>query len=308
MNRTVTVAAAILAVAILPSGAMATTCSCAGVPILGAMQSASPDNNQWFLASTYEYHDLSELVSGSSTVRDGTGRDRTSQAMIVEASRGLSEKWSFSALLSAVEHERDVGGTKDSASGLGDAIVMFKYAPKRISLYSKNTLSFGIGARVPVGEDGAKSQGITLAEDLQPSTGAYGGIAWAYAARAFNESTSLRVYGLLTYTYNGENDRDYQFGHATTASLGVSYQTQTPWGYNFEMLYRHAERDQRNSVDIPNTGGNWLDVIPAVQYHINESLALKASIKIPLTRNLNDELQFTTKYAVRLSLSYVFGQ
>jgi hypothetical protein len=285
----------------------ATTCSCAGVPILGAMQSASPSDNQWFLASTYEFHDLSDLVSGSSSVPDQTGRERTSQALILEVSKGLSEKWSFSALLSAVEHERDIGGVNDSVAGLGDAIVMFKYSPKTISLYSKNSLSFGIGGRLPVGEDDASRQGVTLAEDLQPSTGAYGGIAWAYAAHAFNESTSARIYGMLTYTYNGEHDRDYQFGNATTASLGGSYQTDSPWGFNLEFLFRHADRDQRASTDIPNTGGRWLDIIPAVQYHINESLALRASAKIPLTRNLNDQLQFTTKYAFRISLSYVFG-
>ncbi len=292
---------------LLPHQAVATTCSCAGVPILGAMQSASPNNNQWFLASTYEFHDLSDLVSGSSSVPDQTGRGRTSQALILEASKGLSEKWSFSALLSAVEHERDIGGVNDTVAGLGDAIVMFKYSPKKISLYSKNALSFGFGARLPIGVDDASSQGVTLAEDLQPSTGAYGGIAWAHAAHAFNEATSARIYSLLTYTYNGDNDRDYRFGHATTASIGMSYQTQTPWGFNVELLYRHSERDQRSSVDIPNTGGEWLDVLPAVQYHLNEALALHASVKIPLTRDLNDELQFTTKYALRLSLPWIFG-
>ena len=298
---------ATLLLALVPLPAGATTCSCAGVPILGAMQSASPTGGQWFLASTYEFHDVSDLVSGSSSIPDETGRDRTSQALILEASKGLSEKWSFSALLSTVEHERDIGGVNDSVAGLGDAIVMFKYSPKTISLYSKNTLSFGIGGRLPVGEDDASKQGVTLAEDLQPSTGAYGGIAWAYAARALNESTGARIYSLLTYTYNGDNDRDYQFGHTATASIGGSYQTNTPWGFNLEFLYRHSDRDQRASADIPNTGGRWLDIIPAVQYHINESLALRVSGKIPLTRNLNDQLQFTTKYAFRISLSYVFG-
>jgi len=36
-------------------------------------------------------------------------------------------------------------------------------------------------------------------------------------------------------------------------------------------------------------------------------LAVKAAAKIPVARDLNDQLQFTTKYAFRLSLSYVFG-
>jgi len=300
--------AGVFAILILrPEIALGQTCSCAGVPILGAMESASPRDSQWFLAGTYEFHDISELVSGSSTVHDGTGRDRTAQAMILEASRGLSEKWSFSVLLSAVEHERDVGGQRDTVSGLGDAVVMVKYSPKTISLYDKSTLSFGLGARLPVGEDDATSQGVVLAEDLQPSTGAYGGIAWIYAARALNDSKGARIYASATHTYNGENDRDYEFGQSTTASIGGSYQTQTPWGFNLELLYRHADRDQRASVDIPNTGGAWVDIIPAVQYHVNESLALRASAKIPVSRDLNDQLQFTSKYAFRLSLSYVFG-
>jgi hypothetical protein len=302
----VPVVAGVLAV-VTPVSSFATTCSCAGVPILSAMQTATPGDKKWIVASTYEFHDLSDLVSGSTSVVDQTGRDRTSQALILEASRGLTDKWSVSTLLSAVEHDRDVGGVRDSVSGLGDAVLMFKYSPKAISLYSKNSLSFGIGSRLPIGENDASRQGFTLAEDLQPSTGAFGAIGWVYGARALNDSTSLRTYGSLTYTYNGDNDRDYQFGHTTTASIGGSYQTESPWGFNLEVLFSHSERDLRASVDIPNTGGKWLDFIPAVQYHLNESLAIRASAKIPLSRDLNDELQFTTKYAVRVSLSYVFG-
>ena len=285
----------------------AQTCSCASVPILGTMQSASPKNKQWFIASTYTFSDISELVSGSSTIPDQTGRDRTSQALIFEVSRGLTAKWSFSAMLSVVEHKRDVGGSTDRGSGLGDGVVMLKYSPTTISVYSKNTLSFGLGGRLPIGADDVKNGGLTLSEDLQPSTGAYGGIVWAYYARALNESAGAQVYFSTSYTYNGENDRDYQFGHSTTAAIGGSYQTQTPWGFSLELFYRNAQRDKRNSVDIPNTGGQWLDVVPAAQYHVTESLALKASVKIPVTRDLNDSLQFTTKYAVSLSLMYLFG-
>jgi len=271
------------------------------------MQLASPNDGQWFIGSTYEFHDVSELVAGSSTVPDLTGRDRTSQALIFEASRGINEKWSASVLFSAVDHGREVGGNRDDASGLGDAVAMVKYSPKSISLYSDTALTFGIGARIPVGEDNATRLGVPLAEDMQPSTGAYGGMIWAYWAKALNESKGARIYASASHAENGDNDRNYEFGNETTLTLGGSYQTQTPWGFNLELSYRDADRDQRDSVDIPNTGGKWLDVVPAVQYHVTENLAIKAAAKIPVSRNLNDELQFTTKYAYRLSLSYVFG-
>lgn len=285
----------------------AQTCSCAAVPILGSMQLASPKSQQWFLGTTYDFHDVSELVAGSSTVPDRTGRDRTSQALIVELSRGLTEKWSVSAMLSAVDHDREVSGNQASASGLGDAIVMVKYSPKSISLYSDTALSFGLGARFPVGVDDATRLGVDLAEDMQPSTGAYGGMVWAYWAKALNDSKGARIYVGASHAQNGDNDRKYELGQDTTVTLGGNYQTQTPWGFNLELLYRKADRDRRDSVEIPNTGGEWLDIIPAVQYHVTESLALKAAAKIPVSRDLNDELQFTTKYAFRLSLSYVFG-
>ncbi len=296
-----------LAMSFVPLQSTAQTCSCAAVPILGSMQLASPLNEQWFLGATYEFHDVSELVAGSSSIPDQTGRDRTSQAFIVELSRGLSEKWSFSALLSAVRHDREVSNISASASGLGDAIAMIKYSPRSISLYSDTALSFGLGSRIPVGVDDATILGVPLAEDMQPSTGAFGGILWAYWAKALNDSKGARIYASANHTQNGENDRDYSFGQETNVVFGGAYQTQTPWGFNLELLYRNAARDQRDSVDIPNTGGEWLDVIPAVQYHISERLAIRAAAKIPLKRDLNDVLQFTTKYAFRLSLSYVFG-
>ena len=297
--------AALLSLSATP--AAATTCSCANVPLLGTMQLATPGDGNWFLATTYEFHDASELVAGSSTVPDATGRDRTSQAFVTEVSRGLGGKFSFSAMLAAVNHQRTVGGVRDDVTGLGDGVVMLKYSPASISLYSRNALSFGIGAQIPLGESDATSNGITLAEDLQPSTGAFAGVLWVYAARALTESGGARVYASATYSENGENDRDYRFGNSTTVSLGTAYQTQTPWGFNLELLYRHADRDQRASADIPNTGGEWLDLVPAVQYHVNESTALRLSGKVPLSRDLNDQLQFTTKYSVRLTFSWVFG-
>lgn len=290
-----------------PISACAQTCSCAAVPILGAMGSAAPKQGQWFLATTYEYHDIGDLVQGSSAVPDATGRERSSEALIIEASRGFGARWSFSALASIVNHEREVRGDRDSASGLGDAMVMVKYSTKQISLYERSELAFGLGARLPVGRSDVADEGVVLAEDLQPSTGAYAAVGWLRAARALNGSRNLQVYANVAHTHNGENERDYQFGHSTRVSIGGSYQTKSPWGWNLELVYRNAQRDRRNGVQIPNTGGSWLDVAPAAQYHLNESVAIRAALKVPVARDLNDQLQFTTDYAVRISIAGVFG-
>ena len=83
--RSLTKLAAATALLLAWGNSAATTCSCASVPLLGTMELGTPGADKWFLATTYEYHDASELVSGSSTVPDSTGRVRTSEALVLEA-------------------------------------------------------------------------------------------------------------------------------------------------------------------------------------------------------------------------------
>ena len=191
-----TPAAALLAALLTSEAARTQTCSCAAVPLLGSMQTSPTNEGEWYLGTTYEFHDVSELVAGSSTIPDTTGRDRTTSSMIIEGSRGLTEKWSLSALISGVEHEREVGGQFVSASGLGDGLVIAKYSLKRISLYSDSALAFGIGARVALGDDDVTREGVELAEDMHPSTGANGGIVMGYWARSMNDAGSVQIYNV----------------------------------------------------------------------------------------------------------------
>lgn len=290
----------------LPSQAV--TCSCAGVPLLSSMESATPEAGSWFVSGAYQYRDLGDAYSGTDEVDDGIRRDRTSQTMIAEVSRGFTKAWSASILFSYVEHEREVGGgDRQKVDDWGDSIAMVKYSPIRQRVYSRHGLTLGLGARIPMGEDDARSsRGFRLAEDMQPSTGAWGTIGWVNYAYAFNQAGTIQAYGTASYTYNQDNDRDYQFGHEATAELGGTWNLSDRWAVIGGLRYRNAERDERNGVEVPNTGGEWLDFVPAVQYHFTPELAAKVGGTIPVWRDLNDALQFTTSYAFNMSMSYVF--
>ena len=282
------------------------TCSCAAVPLLGSMDTGTPSRGAWLLTGAYEFHEIGDLVSGSDEVRDETGRERSSRALVLQAGRALGERFAVSALVSAVEHERTVGRQETVGRGIGDALVMLKYSPRRITPFQRTGLTLGIGATLPVGEDD-ESDFVTLAEDMQPSTGAWGPVAWVHAERAWSQAANTRSYGSVSYRANGENDRNYRFGDTWTASLGTTHRTAGRWGFGIELRYRQADRDERASARIPNTGGRWLDGVPAVQFQFTERLAGKVSGRIPLWRDVNDALQFTTSYAVSVSLAYVAG-
>ena len=297
------------AVAILlafPPGARAATCSCAAVPLLGSMDTGAPVGGSWLLTGGYESHEIGDLYSGSDQVSDETGRERSSRALVLQASRGFGGRFAVTALLSAVEHERRVGGQTTMGRGLGDGLLMLKYSPMRITPFRRTGLTLGIGTAIPVGEDD-ESDFVTLAEDMQPSTGAWAPVAWLHAERAWSQAANTRSYGSVSYRANGENDRNYRFGDTWTASLGATHRTAGRWGFGIELRYRQADRDERASVRIPNTGGRWLDGVPAVQFQFTERLAGKVSGRFPLWRDVNDALQFTTSYAVSVSLSYVAG-
>jgi hypothetical protein len=272
------------------------------------MSSASPTGNSWFLSSRLEVHDISDLYSGSDEVNDETGRDRDSQSLLLEVSYGINEKWSITGLLSAVEQNRQVGlNPETTGRGLGDGLFLVKYAPKKIDLYNRYGVSFGIGAKVPLGDDD-QVDFVTLPEDMQPSTGAYSGVFWTQVSRSFDRSAKSLIYSAVSYSANGDNDRQYRFGNEFTWSIGGSYQTSQRWGVSGDLSFRETDRDKRNNSTIPNTGGKWLYFNPSVQYHFTDSFAASVSARIPVWRDVNDALQFTTSYAYSISLSYVLSK
>ncbi len=159
--------------------------------------------------------------------------------------------------------------------------------------------------RIPTGDDDYGS-GFTLSEDLQPSVGAVGKIVWTSYSYAFNQSATLQFNASANHTTNDENDRRYAFGDEFNLALGFSHGVSERFGYSAAFRYRSTRPDRRFEFSIPNTGGKWLDLVAAVQFAVTDRLDLGLSGRIPVARDLNGALQFTTSYSYAVSLSYGF--
>jgi hypothetical protein len=288
--------------------AFAATCSCAGVPLLASINTSANEKGQFFLSYSAENHQISDLVSGRDDVPDETDRDRSSFSQVLSASYGITDRWSVSALVSYVKHDRKIGTSflgKTTSSGFGDSLILARYTPLSITPFSRHEFSLGLGMRIPTGDDDF-GDGFVLSEDMQPSTGAYGGILWTSYSYAFNQAATLQFNTSANYTYNGDNDRQYAFGHEFNFAFGLGHSIGTKFSYSAAFRYRTTRPDRRFNFEIPNTGGEWFDFVPAVQYAITDKLNIGLSGRIPVARNLNGALQFTTSYAYSLSVSYGF--
>jgi hypothetical protein len=287
----------------------AATCSCAGAPLLTSIETSAAEKGQLFISYTIEDHQISDLVSGSDDVRDETGRDRHSLSQVVSASYALTDRWSVSALVSYVEHNRTIESSflgETTTSGMGDSVILARYTPLFITPFSRHQLSLGAGVRIPTGDDDAGS-GFIVSEDMQPSTGALGKILWTSYSYAFDQAATLQLNTSANYVANEANDREYAFGDEFNLSLGVSQSIGTRFGYSAALRYRTTRADSRFGFGIPNTGGQWLDFVPAVQFSIGDRLKLGLSGRIPVARDLKGALQFTTSYSLALSLTYAFN-
>ena len=290
--------------------AFAATCSCAGVPLLTSIDTSATEQGQLFISYTTENHQINDLVSGSDDVRDETRRDRNSFSQVLSASYALTDRWSVSALISYVEHSRKIGTSvfgETTSSGFGDSVILARYTPLFITPFSRHELSLGLGARIPTGEDNFDfGNGFNASEDMQPSIGALGKILWTSYGYAFNQAATLQFYASANYTHNEENDRKYAFGNEFNVAFGLSQSIGTRFGYSAGLRYRTTGADSRFGFTIPNTGGEWLDFVPAVQYALTDSLNVSLFGRIPVARDLKGVLQFTTSYSYGLSLIYGF--
>lgn len=293
----------------------AQACCSAGTPLLGSLEFPSTPEGIWQFALTYDYNVLRDVVSGTQKLVDDTRRRQT-HSLMWETSYGISSLFSVSVMFTAVQQERTIAPETASESllrtrGVGDALVLLKYALIPLTLPAQQEVTIGMGEKIPLGSSTLTSNSILLPADMQPGTGAWDGILWAYASQGFVPRAPLNLFVIASHRLSGTNERygsdqqGYKFGNETVVSLGAGYRTGNKVDYSLVLRYRRVAPDQFGGSEISNTGGMWLSILPGVNVTLSDGLTARASALIPLYRNLNGT-QLTTTYGVTISAFYVF--
>ncbi len=285
----------------------AQTCSCAAASLFDPIEYSTLKDRKWRFELSFKYHALNDLVEGTEKVVDDTDRSRTSQFLMLDVRYSLSRYITLRTILSFARQYRDVGisnAAPVSTNGLGDSMLSIQYSPLHYSQTNRTEVALGGGMKLPVGHNDAKIIGIA-SEDMQPGSGSWDTLVWGYASHLFPVGTGFEVFGGISARLNGTNSRDYSFGNEVIASVGSRLQMKNNLGIAIYGRYRWADYDKRFDGNVPNTGGQWIFIVPSITLNIQGDWGIKAEVELPVYRKLNGFRQFTTTYLASVSVFYL---
>lgn len=284
-------------------------CCSAGTPLLGSMDVAASAEDVWQLSMTYEYNYLNDVLSGSRKIEGR--RRRVSQSALAAISYGISQRLGATVLLSFIRQQRRLNAPNSERSleevttnGPGDAVLLIKYNLVPLNISGQHQLAIGAGVKAPLGRSDLKLNGFLLPADMQPGSGAWDGILWLYAFQGFLPSR-YNIFASASYRFTGKNNRfqqaegafkGYRFGNEFVLTSGVSYRTLADFDFSLLLRYRNVGADDFGGGRVVNTGGNWLYLLPGINYNFGSS-GLRISGQIPAWRRLQG-VQLTTSYTL----------
>jgi hypothetical protein len=283
------------------------TCSCAGAPVFNPLEYTTMDKDKhWHFQLTYKYHAINSLVEGTKEITDDTDRTRTAQSIFFETRYKLSRRLSVAALLNFTGHSREVGISGSggvNTQGLGDSMLSIRYSPLNYSDGKSLEFSVGGGLKMPTGRDNVQLIGVA-AEDMQPGTGSWDVVVWGYGSGKVSGFNDLELFAGASFRFNGANDRDYRFGREIISAFGARFFTPGLLDFGLYGRYRWADSDERFAGEVPNTGGQWVYLVPSFTIKAGKNFGVKTEIEIPVYRKLNGFRQFTSTFLLSLSLYY----
>jgi len=294
----------------------AQTCSCAGAPLISSQTTGATSAGNLLFGVTYEYNDISALYSGSDRLSDETVT-RATRSVLLEINYGITDRLSATGTFSYVDKDRTTGlhipggGTTVNTRGAGDGIIMLRYVVRQQSLWNRYHLALGAGSKIPFGTTSLQRNGFTMNADMQPGTGAWDGVLWSHASVSLLPYTGMNLFLITSYRLTGSNDRfdegdSYRFGNELVSGLGVSNQLFGNLSYMLSLRYRSTSTDQLNGVNLPNTGGRWLIVVPALSYTVTDQISVSLSGQLPVYQHLSGT-QPTTSFALSGSVFFNFN-
>lgn len=287
-------------------------CCSGGVPVGGTIGLGTADAKSVQILITYDHNIINDLMDRRNLLEDAT-RSRQTRSMILELNYGLTDRWAITGFIPYVRQERLINGFQGneeftSTQGLGDIILLLKYRMLNPEKYQNMDWIVGLGPKLPVGKSNFTNPlGLTLVADMQPGSGSLDGFFWTFFQKSKFLSNHLSLVAISTYRKSGANKQynevqTYQFGDDFQVNLGINYNFFVRMPVDIFLLgrYRSQTVDVIDDNVFPGSGGKWIYLIPGFNLNLGQNTAFRASIDLPVYRDLMGT-QLTTTYRYTLA-------
>ncbi len=294
----------------------AQTCCSGGVPVTGNIGLPPGQTKSLQISLSHDLNVLKTLKYGTETLGDKS-RTRTTNSFILELGYAFSNRFSVDAFFSYVKQVRKIDRfgrvNRSVISGIGDAVLLLKYRVTPIS-NTKRTLIIGAGPKIPLGASDLKSNGFEEGADLQPGSGAWELILWSSYSQKIPLRPSMNLFSTVAFSTKGKNknylgSETFQFSKEVQIVVGISDRIlvksqiiDPSLGFRF----RKVGHDQLNTNDLPNTGGQWVFIIPSLAFSIHPNLIFNISSELPLHSKL-EGTQLTPTYKINTGLLFIIN-
>jgi len=270
------------------------------------------------LEASYDLNYLATLKNGSDVYNDETRR-RITQSILIKSGYSLNRWLAVDALFSYVGQGRSISyqGTTNqvSTNGIGDAVIITKFILSRLN-ESGTELQFGAGPKIPFGKSNMQDdRGITLNADLQPGSGSWDLITWGYFVRQLKRRPTASISARIVNRFNGSNmeylgSETYRFGNSFQIYLGGGDQFMVGnriISASISLRYRQARADRINGINLDNTGGQWINIIPSIGWGIGSNSQIQLIPELPLFSKV-EGIQLTPTFRLQVGIYHSFSR
>lgn len=219
----------------------------------------------------------------------------------------VKEKWQISFVLPVTNNRQFLGDRQRfNLTGLSDPTLLLGY-----HIVSENTsglkqrLSFGAGAKMPLGLIDLQKDGFRPNLDFQPGTGAASVLGFA---NYFVTNGKWSGFMSANYKWNGSNSLNYQYGKTFNAQTDLFWQTNIA-NHTLMLqvgLYGELAGHDRSFAEHEDTGGLILFGTTGLRY-LTSSFILQAEYQPVISQQLYGTTQLLTKNRINIGLTYVLA-
>ncbi|RWU06756.1 transporter [Pseudodesulfovibrio sp. S3] len=247
----------------------------------------------------YRYVHKDSLYDGSKEKHGDYGGkyDRVNQSLQFTAKVGLFENFEARIMVPFWDKQvkRKPGNLAkpwdtDTVSGLGDVVVMGRYALMTQRSGDWMNLALGAGLKLPTGDaDHENGWPYSIAHKYIGPGGQLGTGSWdpkfeVGATKFFGRS---RVDAHMMYTVSGQGAHDSRKGNQFKYDLGYGYALNKYFDVELELNGVDQQRHWYDGTAAESTGGHTIYITPGVHWKMTESSHFSVGVPVVVYRYLN---------------------